>query len=141
MIVKGEYSRHFAGLRTNDAFETAYERFEKVNDDVKAVITAWQVRELPSGEAVSNDHADPAYDEKIIDRLGAIHERFEPTLKQMCAEVPRLERYAEKLDSALEKAEQGESQWVSDVTIPSYHTVWFELHEDLLCMLGRERVE
>jgi hypothetical protein len=23
----------------------------------------------------------------------------------------------------------------------SYHTVWFELHEDLLRILGRERVE
>ncbi len=23
--------------------------------------------------------------------------------------------------------------------IPSYHTVWFEMHEDLLCTLGIER--
>lgn len=141
MIVRGEYSRHFGGLRASEAFNAAYERFERVNEDVKALITAWQMRELPSGEAVANDHSDPAYDEKVIDRLGAVHDRFEPTLRQMCVEVPRLSRYADKLDAALEKAEHGGIEWVSDVTVPSFHTVWFELHEDLLCMLGRTRIE
>ena len=31
--------------------------------------------------------------------------------------------------------------WVCGARIDSYHTVWFELHEDLLRMLGREREE
>ena len=35
----------------------------------------------------------------------------------------------------------GEIDWVSGVRIDSYHTVWFELHEDLLRMLGRTRQE
>jgi hypothetical protein len=30
---------------------------------------------------------------------------------------------------------------VSDARTPSYHTVWFELHEDLLRVLDRERDE
>ena len=42
---------------------------------------------------------------------------------------------------ALERAEDGAVEWVSDAKIASYHTVWFELHEDLLRMLGREREE
>jgi hypothetical protein len=141
MIVKGEYSRHYADIRSSESFQAAYERFERVNEEVKTLITSWQVRELPSGEAVTNDHADRAYDEKVIDKLGMIHERFEPTLQQMCAEVPRLRRYADKLDTALERAEQGDQEWVSDVNLPSFHTVWFELHEDLLCMLGKVRLE
>lgn len=140
-IVKGEYSRHYAHVRQSESFQAAYDRFEQVNEDVKEVITSWQVKELPSGEAVSNDHSDTGYDEKVIDRLGSIHERFAPTLEQMCADVPRLERYADKLDVALEMAEQGDGRWVSEVSLPSYHTVWFELHEDLLCMLGKVRVE
>lgn len=141
MIVRGEYSRHYGELRASESFAAAYEVFEKVNEDVKSLITSWQVRQLPSGEAVTNDHSDQAYDDKVIDRLGALHERFEPTLRQMSKELPRLERYAAKLDAALEKAEQGDGRWVSDVSIPSFHTVWFELHEDLLCMLGKVRID
>jgi len=45
------------------------------------------------------------------------------------------------LTAALERAEDGAIEWVSDVRIASYHTVWFEMHEDLLRALGRERVE
>ena len=33
---------------------------------------------------------------------------------------------------------KGLGEWAK---IDSYHTVWFELHEDLLRMLGREREE
>ena len=49
--------------------------------------------------------------------------------------------YREKLGAALEKAEDGAIPWVSDAKIESYHTVWFELHEDLLQLMGRERNE
>ena len=42
---------------------------------------------------------------------------------------------------ALERAEDGAIEWVSDAKIESYHTLWFALHEDLLCMLGRARQE
>ena len=31
--------------------------------------------------------------------------------------------------------------WVSDARIESYHTVWYELHEDLLRLMQRERSE
>jgi hypothetical protein len=45
------------------------------------------------------------------------------------------------LGAALEKAEDGEIAWVSDAKIESYHTLWFELHEDLLRLMRRERAE
>ena len=38
-------------------------------------------------------------------------------------------------------AEKGEIAWVSDARIESYHTVRFELHEDLLRLMRRERGE
>ena len=40
--------------------------------------------------------------------------------------------YRDKLTKALEKAEDGAIDWVSDARIESYHTQWFELHEDLI---------
>ena len=48
---------------------------------------------------------------------------------------------SDKLGAALEKAEDGAIEWVSDAKIESYHTLWFELHEDLLRLMRREREE
>ena len=74
-------------------------------------------------------------------RLGDLHERFEPVLAQLVKGLPRLARYGRALEHALEQAEAGQIEWVSEVRIESYHTVWFELHEDLLRVLGRVREE
>ncbi|MEM7466152.1 MAG: hypothetical protein AAF387_04640, partial [Pseudomonadota bacterium] len=87
------------------------------------------------------DHSNADYDAEIIDRLGDLHERFEPVLARMIGALPRMNVYQEKLTTALEKAEDGDAQWVSAAEIESYHTVWFEMHEDLLRVLGREREE
>lgn len=140
IIVRSNYSRHYATLRSNTAFVAAYESFEKINEDLKALITQWQTYEV-AGTRVPNDHSDKDYDAKIVDRLGALHERFEPVMEELQRELPRLRVYLPRFEHALEKAEAGQNEWVSDVKIASYHTLWFELHEDLLCILGRERVE
>lgn len=140
MILLGEYSRFYSELRGDSRFVSAYERFEIVNADLKQLITDWQTMEV-AGSRVANDHSDAEYDDKIIGRLGDLHERFEPVLANMVSSESRLACYAGKLDRALERAEDGELQWVSDAKIESYHTVWFELHEDLLRLLGRIREE
>ncbi len=36
---------------------------------------------------------------------------------------------------------EGERDWFTKPTIDSYHSVWFELHEDLLATLGLERAK
>lgn len=140
MALEGEYSRAFADQRADVAFIAAYERFEVVNKELKQLITDWQTMAV-GGQRVPNDHSNRAYDSAIIDRLGALHERAEAVLKALATGLPRLGVYARKLLAALEKAEDGENEWVSGARIESYHTVWFELHEDLLRILGRERDE
>ena len=55
--------------------------------------------------------------------------------------MPRLKIYGDKLLAALEAAEDGDVEWVSDIRRDSYHTVWFELHEELLRIMGTERDE
>ena len=140
MIVAAEYSRFCAPLRADQEFVDAYARFEVVNRDLKLLITEWQTLEI-GGKRVANDHTDQDYDERVIDRLGDLHERFEPVLQRMCASLTRLTGYRDKLGTALERAEDGDASWVSDARIDSYHTVWFELHEDLLRLLGRTREE
>lgn len=140
MIVLAEYSRFCEPLRNDAAFVQAYEQFEVINRDLKALITRWQTREI-GGQQVANDHSDKAYDENVIGQLGDLHERFEPVLQKLLAGQSRLGIYRSKLEQALEKAEDGHINWVSDARTESYHTVWFELHEDLLRLLGQEREE
>ena len=140
MILSGEYSRFYADLRKDTNFTNAFERFELINTELKQLITDWQTLEI-AGKRVLNDHSDAEYDDKLIGRLGDLHERFEPVLTTMVTGEPRLNCYKEKLTAALEQAEDGAIEWVSDAKIDSYHTVWFEMHEDLLRLLGREREE
>jgi hypothetical protein len=73
--------------------------------------------------------------------LGGLHEQAEPILVRLARKLPRLRYYADKLLAALEAAEDGDHEWVSDIRRDSYHTVWFELHEEVLRIMGREREE
>jgi hypothetical protein len=140
MILDGQYGVRCAALREDPAFVSAYDRFELINTELKQAITDWQLVDI-GGKPMPNDHSDSDYDEKILDRLAQIHERVEPILQTFAVRSPRFTRYGEKLERALEQAEDGEHAWVSDATIESYHTVWFEMHEDLLRMLARVRDE
>ena len=140
MIVETQYSRVYAAARNNADFVAAHARFETVNNELKQVITDWQTMSV-GGEQVANNHSDSDYDNAVIDRLGGVHEKAEPILKAFAAVLPRFAYYPEQLERALEKAEDGDTDWVSDATIDSYHTVWFELHEDILRVLGAERQE
>ncbi|MGR8950290.1 MAG: hypothetical protein ACU84Q_19775 [Gammaproteobacteria bacterium] len=140
MIVASEYSRFCGDLREDQGFVQAYEQFELINAELKQLITDWQTMEV-GGKRVNNDHSDKDYDAEIIDRLGDLHERFEPILNRMVSTLARMKVYREKLELALENAEDGKIEWVSAADIESYHTVWFEMHEDLLRVLGRVRDE
>lgn len=135
-----EYPTRYAQVREDGALTAAYERFERVNTDLLALFTDWQT--VPTGGTrVPNDHSDKDYDRHIIDRLGDLNEKAERVVGR-CAEVwPRLSRYVERLAFAYDKVLSGDIAFVSGVRIDSYHTVWFELHEDLLRMLGRTRQE
>jgi hypothetical protein len=140
VALDADYSRHYADVRKNTDFMTAYEAFEHINVTLKALITDWQSVEI-GGQRVVNDHSNKAYDEGIIDRLGKLHERAEGILAKLSSVVPRMKYYGDGLLEALEKAEDGAIEWISDAKIESYHTLWFELHEDLLRMVGRTRSE
>jgi hypothetical protein len=138
--LRSAYADRFGAIRADGGLATDYARFEEVNREVKAIVTDWQVRPV-GGQMLPNDHSDSAYDEGVLDRLAQAHERAGELLAGLARRVPRLGRYGERLAAALERAEAGEGDWVSGVRCDSYHTVWFELHEDLLRMLDRQREE
>lgn len=135
-----QYPTAFAELRENPDADAAYERFERINRELLALFTDWQM--MPAGsERVPNDHSDPDYDRGVIDRLGQQHDRAQRPLDQFAQLDRRLGEYSRRLESAYDKVLAGEIDFVSGARVDSYHTVWFELHEDLLRMLGREREE
>jgi hypothetical protein len=120
------------------AIQAAYERFLAINQDLLGICTAWQLREV-DGESVVNDHTDPAHDADVIGQLAELHAKVAPICADLGAALARFGAYGERLGHALARVQAGDGDWFTKPMIASYHTVWFELHEDLLCTLGIER--
>jgi pyruvate, orthophosphate dikinase len=117
-----------------------YETFLPINDEVKHAVTDWQMR-FVDGQIVLNDHSDRSHDDEVIARLHDIDADAAPALESLAAELPRFESYVRRLRRALSEVRAGDHTMVAAPIKDSYHTVWFELHEDLLMLAGRERKE
>lgn len=119
------------------AMTAAYEHFGSVNGDFKRVVTDWQLKGGPGG--VPNGHDDAEYDAAVLARLDGVHARVLPIIEAAAAQVPRLAAYADKLGAALDRVKSGETAWLTRPLVDSYHTVWFELHEELIGAAGLTR--
>lgn len=124
---------------TRAVAEGAYRRFRTLNPGVLDACSRWQVKEV-AGRLVRNDHADPAYDEKVLNDLDdALADGAVPLFRRLPEALARFGRYEPLLATALALARAGEGDYVTKPVLPSFHTVWFELHEDLLATLGLDR--
>lgn len=112
----------------------AYERFHHLNSEFKQLVTDWQLK-----DGAPNDHSDTAYDRAIIEHLGELHRRFAPLLSEMVQLAARLAPYPARLQRALQRLGAGDHSAFARPIADSYHTIWFELHEDLIGMLGLSR--
>jgi len=119
------------------ALQRCYDRFTEVNGELKAIITAWQMKDAQT----PNDHTDPEYDRGVLARLTELHGRFAPLLGEIVAAVPRLKPYAGRFERAITRIQEGDHSFVARPIADSYHTVWFELHEELIGLLGLSRAE
>lgn len=118
------------------ALAAAYDDFRGVNADFKALVTDWQVK-----DDTPNTHDDAEYDADILSRLDRVHARVVPIIDAVGAQLPRLSAYSVKLAAALSKVKGGETTWLTRPLVDSYHTVWFELHEELIGAVGLTREE
>jgi hypothetical protein len=121
-----------AGTRAD--VEALYGRFTELNPRLLKVCTDWQLRD---GDV--NDHTDGAYDAEVVSRLSDIHEQAVPVVAALAATMDRFGGYGLRLQWAVDHVRCGDGAWFDKPLTDSYHTVWFELHEDLLATLGLER--
>lgn len=118
----------------------ALDDFVALDKRVKVVVTAWQMREV-DGEQVLNDHTDAAYDESVLADLTTLHGEARAWLEPLTAGLGRLQLYAARLEEAMTRIAAGGHDFIASPRVDSYHTIWFELHEDLIHLAGRTRAD
>lgn len=122
-----------------DGIDGAYRKFLGINGILLDVCTAWQLRPGPGGTTAPNAHDDAAYDESVIERLSAVHDDMKIVLDQLAATLQRFDRYRRGLGNALDRLRSGDHDYFTKPMFPSYHSIWFDLHEDLLITLDTTR--
>jgi len=120
------------------AVARSYRRFRALNAGVLDACSRWHVREV-GGRPVRNDHRDARYDARVVADLARLEAQAEPVLDDLEGALDRYGRYRPRLRHAVDRVEAGDGEWFTKPMMPSFHTVWFELHEDLLATLGLER--
>ena len=117
-----------------------YQGFLSSNQRFLSLCTDWQLRTV-NGEQEINDHSDTDYDEEVIARLVDINGEIQPVCESLADSLNRFEGYSRRFSEALHKVHNNEPEWFTKPMIDSYHTIWFELHENLLVTLGIERTK
>ena len=126
-----------AGLDQN-IFAKLYEEFSPINDAFKQLVTRWQMRTVGDRQ-VRNDHADAAYDKSVLEGFDPIHRDICELIGTIATSASRIGGYQQRLDLALGKIRSGDVRYIAAPDLDSYHTVWFELHQDLIGLAGTTR--
>ena len=116
--------------------KATYERFLVFNNEFLRICTDWQLK--PGNQP--NDHSDAAYDFKVLERLDRLDERVAPLVETLAKAVPRFGDYRGRLTEALDKISEDRA-WLASPRCDSYHTVWMQMHEDLLGAVGVNRAD
>jgi hypothetical protein len=111
-----------------DSFLQVYEGFGDINDEVKSLSSEWQM---------IGDDETARWD--AIGRLEDVHQIAMAVFEEAANIVRRFGNYRTRLTLAVEKIGSGDYRYFTSPTQDSYHTIWFEAHEDFLLLLGIER--
>jgi hypothetical protein len=130
------WARLTPGSEEEALARSAYERFLALNVEFLRICTDWQLK--PGNQP--NDHSDAAYDFKILERLDRLDERAGALIEGLGKTVPRFAGYRARLTAALDRISEDRA-WLASPRCDSYHTVWMQLHEDLLSAVGVNRAD
>jgi pyruvate,orthophosphate dikinase len=113
------------------ALERSYQEFMALNHRFKQLVSEWQ------GATQTDLSGEPWA--TVVASLAAIHEELRPVANDNATQVPRLESYARRFALALDSMQRGDRSMLASPLKESYHTVWFEYHEELIALCGRDR--
>jgi pyruvate,orthophosphate dikinase len=108
------------------AIRLLYDEFTVVDASLKQIITSWQRAPATGGPGIAS-------------RIEEFHQEADELISRFARHVPRLDVYRTRLRAAMGHILTGNRDYVARPTIDSYHTIWFELHEDLLGIAGANR--
>jgi pyruvate,orthophosphate dikinase len=114
------------------ALDACYAAFTVLNVRFKRLVRAWQV-----AAAGGIDDTGIA---TMRAELGRVHAALLSVLATAAGQCPRLQSYAPRFVAALAQLEAGDRSMLASPLKDSYHTVWFEYHEELLALCGRDRL-
>ncbi len=106
--------------------QAVYEKFDGENNTFKKIVSEWQTEKN---------------DQKVLDGLEGVHARIGEIFLELSKLIPRYEVYPIRFNRALQNLKDGKTEYLAKYSVDSYHTIWFDLHEDLLNLLGKERDE
>lgn len=122
-----------------DLARRTYLDFLDLNARLLRAVTDWQTRPVAGDPFAANDHHDLRWDRRVLATLGELGSLLRPTMTPLAQALPRFVGYDERYAAALVRAEAGSPHWVDGIGLDSCHTVWFQLHEDLIATLGIAR--
>lgn len=112
--------------------DAVFTAFDALDQEFKAAVSAWQQAAPAEAEAAWA---------AACAALDSLHTRLLPVVEQAVALVPRLWPYGARFAHALAAVHAGDRSMLASPLKESYHTAWFELHEELIALSGRQRTE
>lgn len=109
----------------------AYDDFLPLNDLVARACTAWQLAELGVG-------GEPVSLSSVLERLHLAADELMILEERLVRYLTRFAGYHARFATAVESA-AADPGWITGTDRDSCHTVWFQLHEDLIATLGLRR--
>jgi pyruvate,orthophosphate dikinase len=109
-----------------------HDRFLVQDRALKELVTAHQT--------AAADPAAPAGPD-IAGGLQAFHATARPLVDEVVGLAPRLAPYPDRLTHAVAEVAGGDPRFVAHPLVDSYHSIWFELHEELLHLSGLTRAD
>lgn len=121
--------RHARGTpKEASALLALYEaEFLHLNARVKRICADWQL----GGQVTRTS--------RVIGALRQANNEAQSMLRHMALSYRRAGAYGRRLDTALARVRCGEHDFVAHPAVDSFHSVWFELHQELLHTLDRDR--
>ena len=110
--------------------DQVYDAFLDHNPRVKTLCARWQ--QVGSDEAARW---------QAIGDLEDLHASADLVFVHAGELVRRFTRYSGRLQVAVDRVAAGDEPYFTSPLVDSYHTVWFEAHEDFIVTLGRDRAQ